>query len=359
MITEPPAKSTPPTDLNSQREAFYADLPQFGMGPLWAVLSQAMTAEPRVASVPYIWRWKDVRPRVLRSGELVTAEEAERRVLMLLNPAFPERSAITATLYAGIQLVLPGEVARTHHHTPNAIRFIVEGNGYTTVDGEKTAMEKGDFVTTPIWAWHQHGNESEGPIMWLDGLDMPLVLNLDAMFYEEYPDEIQPVSKPADDSAHRWGQNMRPMWQQPPADGIYSPVLNYRWRDTRAALHALRGDSASPFDGVILEYLNPTNGRPVLPTMSAYLQLLRSGEHTQAHRHVASTCYHVAEGGGYSIIAGERFDWEEGDTFVVPAWAWHEHASEQGEAVLFSFSDRPVLRAFGLEREQAHPAGRQ
>ncbi len=342
----------------AERQAFYADLQRFSMGPLWAVLGEALTPEPRVKSVPWLWRYADVRPRVLRAGELVSAEEAERRVLMLLNPGLAGKPAATATLYAGIQLILPGEVARTHHHTPAAIRFIIEGEGgYTAVSGEKGPMAKGDFLTTPNWTWHDHGNEGDEPVIWLDGLDIPLVTNLDAVFYEEFGEERQPITKPADDSLHRWGANLRPTWQTPP--GPYSPVLNYRWATSRAALHALRAAEASPFDGVIMEYQNPNTGGPVLPTMAAYLQLLRRGEHTQAHRHVASTVYHVAEGGGYSVIAGERFDWSEGDTFVVPAWAWHEHASEDGEAVLFSFSDRPVLRAFALDREERHPTGRQ
>ncbi len=359
-MTASPLETRVSPELTAQREAFYADLPQFSMQPLWAVLSEAMTAEPRVRSVPHLWRWQDVRPRVLRSGELVTAEEAERRVLMLLNPALPGQAAATATLYAGVQLVLPGEIARTHHHTPNAIRFILEGSAaYTTVDGERTHMEKGDFVTTPIWAWHQHGNESDKPMMWLDGLDMPLVLKLDAMFYEEYPDVEQPVKRPLDDSTYRFGQNMLPAWEQPATAKLYSPVLNYRWTTTRPALHSLRDDPGSPFDGIILEYTNPYTGLSVLPTMSAYLQLLRKGEHTRAHRHVASTVYNVAEGRGFSVIAGQRFDWEEGDTFVVPAWSWHEHASVGGEAVLFSFNDRPVLQAFGLEREQPLEGERQ
>jgi gentisate 1,2-dioxygenase len=343
-------------ELQRQRDAFYAEIGQHQVGALWNVLNALLTPEPRVQAVPYLWKWRDVRPRVLRSGELVTAEEAERRVLYFLNPALPpERSAVTNTLYAGIQLILPGEVARTHHHTPSAIRFIVEGEaGYTTVSGEKSVMQKGDFLTTPIWTWHDHGNEGSSPVMWLDGLDIPLVSNLDAVFYEEFQDatgtQVQPVSKPLDDSLARWGANMRPAWQRPSA--TYTPVLNYRWATSRAALHALREDKGSPFDGIILEYINPHTGGPALPTMSAYLQLLRAGEHTKAHRHVASTVYHVAEGGGFSVIAGQRFDWAEGDTFVVPAWAWHEHASQGGEAVLFSYSDRPVLEALGLERGQ-------
>ena len=361
MISEaPPAANVVTPELQAEREAFYTDLEQFSMGPLWAVLGDALTPEPRVKSVPVLWKWRDVRPRVLRSGELVTAEEAERRVLMLLNPGLKGKISATATLYAGIQLIMPGEVARTHHHTPSATRFIIEGEGgYTTVSGEKGSMSKGDYLTTPPWAWHDHGNEGNEPVMWLDGLDIPFVMNVDAVFFEEFPTETQPIGKPVDDSLRRWGSNLRPTWETPLGGGIYSPVLNYTWKTCRASLHALREDVGSPFDGIIMEYVNPYTGGPTLPTMAAYLQLLRRGEHTRAHRHVASTVYHVAEGGGYSIIADQRFDWEEGDTFVVPAWSWHEHASEAGEAVLFSFSDRPILKAFGLDREEALEKGHQ
>jgi gentisate 1,2-dioxygenase len=254
-------------------------------------------------------------------------------------------------------------VARTHHHTPSATRFIIEGEAaYTTVSGERTHMSKGDYVTTPNWTWHDHGNESDRPMMWLDGLDIPFVTELDAVFFEEFSwsggSEIQPVVKPLEDSAHRWGANLRPTYQS--HAGGFSPVLNYRWQTTRGALHALREDQGSAFNGVMLEYVNPHTGGPTLPTMAAYLQLLRKGEHTLAQRHTSSTVYHVAEGGGFSVIAGQRYDWEEGDTFVVPSWAWHELASAAGEeAVLFSFSDRPILESFGLYREQAHELGRQ
>lgn len=363
LAMEMPAEITPA--LQAQREAFYADLPENNMGALWNVLATALTREPVVRSRPALWRWKEARPRVMRAGELVTAAEAERRVLMLLNPGLPrDQIKAVGTLYAGLQLILPGEVARTHHHTPNAIRFIIEGEAaFTSVDGEKTLMGHGDFVTTPNWTWHDHGNRSASPMIWLDVLDLPFVTELDAIFFEEYfwnheGEEVRPVERDGDDSIARWGCNVRPTYMRAP-DG-YSPILNYRWETTRATLHALRGDQASPFDGVIVEYINPHTGGPTLPTMAAFLQLLRKSEHTRAHRHTTSTVYHVAEGGGYSVIDGERFDWEKGDTFVVPSWTWHEHASEGGEeAVLFSTSDRPILGSFGLYREEAHPKGCQ
>lgn len=342
--------------LQRERLAFYADLPNYQMAALWNVLEDALTPEPHIRSVPYLWKWAEVRPRVLRSGELVTAAEAERRVLYFLNPGLPpEQLKAVGTLYAGIQLILPGEIARTHHHTPSATRFIIEGElAYTTVSGERTLMKRGDYVTTPNWTWHDHGNESDQPMLWLDGLDLPLVTELDAVFFELFETktgtQVQPVERPMEDATHRWAKNMLPTYQR--HAGKFSPILNYRWDDCRASLQALREDRGSPYDGVLLEYINPVNGGPSLPTMSAYLQLLRSGERTKAHRHTASSVYHVAEGQGHSVIADARFDWVTGDTFVVPSWATHEHASDGGEAVLFSFSDRPVLESFDLYREQ-------
>lgn len=356
-----PREVTP--ELRAERAAFYAGLPRLQLGALWNVLDDALTPEPRTRSVPYLWRWKEVRPQVMRSGELVTAAEAERRVLYFLNPGLPpDELKAVGTLYAGVQLILPGEIARTHHHTPSATRFIIEGErAYTTVSGERTLMRRGDYVTTPNWTWHDHGNESNEPMLWLDGLDVPLVTELDAVFFELFETrtgaQVQPVEKPMEDSTQRWAKNMRPVYQR--HHGRFSPILNYRWEETRGALHALRDDTASPFDGVILEYTNPITGGPSLPTMSAYLQLLRKGERTHAHRHTASSVYHVAEGAGYSVIAGTRYEWEFGDTFVVPSWAWHEHAASGEEAVLFSFSDRPVLESFDLLREQALEAGHQ
>ena len=362
MITEakaPVAKGAAKPD-HAAREAFYKEISEFHMGALWTVLHDAMTSEPVVQTVPHVWKWSDVRPRALRAAELVTAEEAERRVLMLLNPATSPKLGATATLFAGVQIILPGEIARTHHHTPAAIRFVIEGDrAYTAVNGEKSYMEKGDYLTTPNWSWHDHGNESDRPVLWLDGLDLPFILGIDAMFFEYYPELKQPISKMADDSILRYGSNLKPTWETPVGKGVYSPLLNYKWKTTRAALHQLRDESGSPFDGIIMEYTNPYTGGPTLPTMSAYLQLLRKGERTKAHRHVSSTIYHVAEGGGSSVIRGKRYDWEEGDTFVVPAWSAHEHASVDGEAVLFSTSDRPILKAFDLEREQALEQGHQ
>ena len=334
---------------------FLAGLPQFDVAPLWKVLGQQLTPEPKSQARPYLWRWKDIRPQLLRAGELVSAAEAERRVLMLLNPGLECRVATTHTLFAGIQLILPGEVARTHRHTPGALRFIIEDEGaYTVVDGEKMTMAPGDFVLTPNWTWHDHGSESDGPVIWLDGLDLPLARMLEGIFFEPYAEESQPLAKPLNGSVASYGTSgLLPTWQR--STSAYSPLLKYAWTDARAALMRLGPEAASPFDGLRLEYVNPVTGGPSLPTMASFLQRLTPGLQTQAHRHSASAVYLAVEGHGRTTIEGKAYDWTPGDVFAVPTWFWHAHEnlSASADAILFSFTDAPVMKALDLYREQA------
>jgi gentisate 1,2-dioxygenase len=336
------------------------ELRQLWLKPLWLVLRDAFTAEPNTEIVPHIWKWSDVRPRILEAGRRISAEEAERRVLMYLNPGLDGRPGATQTLFSGIQLIMPGEIAPTHRHVPSALRLVVEGNGaYTTVSGEKTLMRPGDFVTTPNWAWHDHGNETDEPMMWLDGLDMPFVLALNAMFYEEfYPGnghEIQPVTKELDDSQGRYNRGFRP--HRDSFSGNYSPILNYRYAEVRETLALMdrSGEGVSEEEGAMLDYINPLTGGPTLPTIDAHAQLVHPGEHTRAVRDTASRLYHVLDGRGSSIIGGVRLDWEKGDTFCAPTWAWREHlvADDAETAVLFSFDDAPIQKPFSLYRRQA------
>ena len=116
---------------------------------------------------------------------LISAEEAERRVLMLVNPGLRDASQITQSLYAGLQLVMPGEITSSHRHSAAALRFVIEGEGaYTTVNGERVTMRPGDFILTPSWTHHDHGNPSSQPVVWLDGLDIRIVNIFDASFAE-------------------------------------------------------------------------------------------------------------------------------------------------------------------------------
>lgn len=231
----------------------------------------------------------------------------------------------------------------------------MEGGGaYTAVDGEKTIMYPGDLVLTPNWTWHDHGNESDRPIIWQDGLDVPLVTALDASFFEAHSGMQQEYTRPVNGSARAYGQGgLRPTWQKWTKQ--HSPMLNYTWRQTRETLHEMSGQSdGTPWDAIYMEYVNPYSGGPIMPTIGGNAQLLRPGEHTQAHRHTMEVVYQVVEGSGYSIINGLRFDWEKNDIFVIPKWAFHEHAnlSKTEAACLFSYSDGPVMQALGLYREE-------
>ena len=343
-------------------EAYYDSLPELDVAPLWKDLGNLLTKEPVVRAVPYLWRYRDVRPKLMEAGEVVTAEEAERRVLMLMNPGLSERpastrAAATNLLYAGLQLVLPGEIAGPHRHTPAALRFIVEGSGaYTTVDGERSLMEPGDMVLTPNWAVHDHGNETDEPMVWLDGLDLPLVNAVEATFSEDFGDEPQELTVPVDFTAHTLTTGRLNPPAQHAWDKLHSPVVNYPWKQTESTLRSAADDTdGTSTDGVIFEYTNPYTGGAVLPTMACFTQLLKPAAHTEAHRHTSSAVYHVARGSGHSIVNGEKIPWEEKDTFAVPGWATHEHANDSSdeEAILFSFTDEPVLRSLGLYREAA------
>jgi gentisate 1,2-dioxygenase len=334
---------------------YLASLPQYNVGPLWKVLKQALTPEPKSQARPYLWRWQELRPQLLRAGELVTAAEAERRVLMLLNPGLEGRVATTHTLYGGLQLILPGEIAATHRHTPNALRFIMEGEGaYTVVDGEKMTMSFGDFILTPNWTWHDHGSESAGPVVWLDGLDIPIVSLLEGIFFEPYRDEAQALTKPTNASVTDYGKGgLLPSWQR--AMSTHSPLLKYAWKDARETLLSVGADAVSPFDGAMLEYVNPVTGGPSLPTMASFLQRLKPGQKTDSHRHSASAVYLAVEGYGRTNIEGKFYEWSPGDVFALPTWCWHAHEnlSASEDAILFSFTDAPVMKALDLYRDQA------
>jgi gentisate 1,2-dioxygenase len=217
-------------------------------------------------------------------------------------------------------------------------------------------MFPGDLVLTPNWTWHDHANDTDAPMIWLDGLDTPLVRMLEAGFYEQYGEEAQPVGEGSDPSLAKYGVGgLRPAWEPVPT-ARYSPLWHYPLSQARVALERLAAEGVgSPFDGVILEYTHPLTGGPTMPTIACYIQLLQPGEHTQAHRQVCCTNYHVIEGSGYSLVGGRQLDWEDKDVFTVPTWTFHEHVNTGDRpAFLFSFTDAPVMKALDLYREEAH-----
>ena len=336
------------------RRAYYERILPLHLTPLWESLHALVPREPQTPCVPALWRYDDIRPLLMESAELITADEAVRRVLVLENPAIPGRSSITQSLYAGLQLIMPGEVAPSHRHVQSALRFIVDGKGaYTTVGGERTTMYPGDFIITPSWAWHDHGNEGiEGvsePVVWLDGLDIPMVRFFDAGFAENADAKVQHVARPEGHSLARFGHNMVPVRHD--HTSATSPIFNYPYSRSREALAQLQTQEApDAWLGHKLRYINPLTGGSPMPTIATNLQLLPRGFAGKTHRMTDGAVYSVVEGRGHADIGGQRFDFGPRDTFVVPSWAPLKLVAAD-DVVLFSFSDRPVQQAMGVLRE--------
>lgn len=334
-----------------ERQAFYGRIDKDNLIPLWEVLGALVPPTPATPCVPALWRYTDIRAYLMEAGKLVTAREAERRVLVLENPGLRGASSITHTLYAGLQLILPGEVAPSHRHTQSALRFVVEGTGaYTAVDGERATMHPGDFIITPSWTFHDHGNAGNEPVIWLDGLDIPIVAFFDAGFAERYPQEVQPVTKPEGDALARYGANMLPLEYTPVSRT--TPIFSYPYARSRAALEELRRNSSiHPCHGIKTQYVNPATGGYPIPTIAAFIQLLPKGFVGKPYRSTDGTVYSVVEGKGRTRIGERTFEWGPKDIFVVPSWSKVFHETQQ-DAVLFSYSDRPVQKALGLWREE-------
>jgi gentisate 1,2-dioxygenase len=348
---------TPAADGDEVR---YAALTTLDLAPLWECQKNLFPREPSKRAVPFLWHYGDIRPQLLYFGGALSMDKAERRVLMLINPGLREQAATAANIYAGFQLILPGETARAHRHNSNAFRFIVEGRGAsTTVDGEKTTMRCGDLLLTPGWAWHDHIHEGEGPMIWLDGLDFPLINALGVQFFELFPERAQPRSRTVDRASRLYAHaRLNPVISGATraGEGEASPMTNYPWERTEAALRAIGFDiEGADRTGVVLDYVNPRNGGPVLPTMNCRIVQLPPGFDGASQRRTASEIVHVVRGSGTTIIDGRRFDWKAHDTLAVPLWSTYRHlnASDSEDAVLFTYSDAPVLHALGLYREDA------
>ncbi|CAN5221725.1 gentisate 1,2-dioxygenase [soil metagenome] len=346
--------AAPPGVITDERADFYRRIRGLSLKPLWEELHALVPREPASPCVPALWRYSEIRPFLMESAALITAEEAVRRVLILENPGLAGRSSITQSLYAGLQLIMPGEVAPSHRHVQSALRFIVDGRGaYTTVGGERTMMFPGDFIITPSWDWHDHGNEGlagdSEPVVWLDGLDIPLVRFFDAGFAENDTDRKQTVSRVEGSSFARFGHNMVPVRHS--HTSATSPIFNYPYARSREALDQLRRSEApDDWQGHKLAYVNPLTGGSPMPTMATFLQLIPKGFRGKRSRSTDGAIYSVVEGQGTVEIGDARFAVGPQDTFVVPSWM-PVRFSAAADLVLFSFSDRPVQQAVGILRE--------
>lgn len=340
-------------EQHAQLDLLYAEMETENLAPLWKSLAELVTPVPASPARMHRWHYAAAREYLMRAGDLITAEQAERRVLVLENPGLPGQSAIVPSLYAGLQLILPGEIAPCHRHSQAALRFVMEGEGgFTTVDGERAIMRRFDLILTPGWQWHDHGNPTDEPMIWLDGLDVPTVRLFDASFAEYYDSAVQEELVPPGDTLARYGHNMRPMRgsaadRRPAAQ----PLFQYPYDNWRPALTALAGSAdIDPHFGYALEFLNPADGGPVMPTIAAHVRFLPAGFTSRARRSTEGSVFVVVEGSGRAIIEGEEIALQERDVFVVPAW--RELIIEaESDLVIFGFSDKASQEKLGLFRE--------
>jgi gentisate 1,2-dioxygenase len=344
MALENPATS----EATSKLEDYSRNIAALNAKPLW---ERSSRMAPGTTAIPAIWRYKDMRPQLLRAAELISTQQAERRVLMLENPGLPGTGYITSSLYSGMQIILPGEVAGAHRHASNAMRFIIEGVGaYSTVEGERVPMYPGDFVLTPYWCWHDHGHAGREPVIWLDALDNPFAQFFGTMFRESCPHEKQALSLTAGHTEARYGAGLLPVEYR--GTKLASPLLTYPYDRTREALDKLAKDGPlHPSHGIRMRYANPTTGGNVFPTISVYVTWLPKGFAGHSYRSTESAIFCGVEGRGRVIAGDVEFSFEPHDVFTVPSWIPHRIEAED-ECVLFSYSDRGPQETLGLFREE-------
>ncbi len=321
-----------------------------GVAPLWPMMRNLLPhGQPKPVTRSALFKFSDIRPLLLRAGELTPVEKAERRVLVLADPGRGVGSMqATSSIYIGLQLLLPGEAAPAHRHTPSAARIIVEGKGgYTVVDGEKLPMNDGDLVLTPGGEWHDHGHEGDEPVIWLDALDLPLFVYLEGSYAEEEPLQAQ-RNRPDASQVEYLSAGLVPSRRR--QTGKPYPLMRFPWERTEASLRELAKYCGS--EAVEVDFVNPETGLDVLPTMGFTAMMLRLGDLDCPPLRSSSAVFHVVKGTGRSRINGEWREWGAKDTFTAPVFAEIDHEPIGDEAFLVRVHDRPLQEKLGYYEER-------
>jgi gentisate 1,2-dioxygenase len=363
------------TELNAPAQrAWFSDTGgETGAGELAA---GGRVARNQVKARPHRWRWKDYSGFLQRVGEIASRadvspiEFADRQSILLTNPGLGGRLQVTNTMRCAISIYNPGDVAPAHIHSANASRTILsDKGGYTNVEGERCEARRGDLILTPNGTWHDHGNDSSDPVVWIDMLDWPLLEVLDLAWVDmEYPgagpdsnSKIQKTLYTDGHSTRLYGNGgLKPAFvsHQRGWGHQATPMVHYRGADVRAALHAVRGEKGDPYEGIVMDFVNPVTGHPVFTTMNYAAQLLRPGEETLAKRETCNTFAVVLEGEGFTEVGGQRFDWQENDIVVIPNFLWRRHVNTGSrDAVLYTVSDKALMKNIGQYRAQGKTGG--
>ncbi|KAJ5787280.1 Cupin 2 conserved barrel [Penicillium paradoxum] len=316
--------STQVETIADTEEQLLADLEASKTLPLWKQMARLNPAAPNPTTIPNVWKYSAIRPNLERAGKLVPAEQAERRVLMLTNPA-RDAPFTTDTLYAGLQLVMRNETARAHRHTAFAMRFIIEGQGgFTAVHGRRIKMQRGDVILTPTWNYHDHGKDGSGPMVWLDGLDLPNFRHFPVHFVEHFD---------------------KPRYPAEDVDSTTSPLV-FPWVTMKEKLDGVAGDWVSK------RYLKD-DGYEVSRVLGGCAERISAAKASPSRRETTSAVYHVITGKGRSTIGDKEYSWEQGDTFCIPAWYKYQHFADAEESVyLYRFDDKPMIDALGFYRSE-------
>lgn len=327
---------------------YVQDLRDLNLVPLWPSLRGVLPPKiPTRQTKPTHWPYKTIKPLLLKAGELTPIEKAERRVLVLANPGHGlEKMQASAAMYLGMQLLMPGEWAPSHRHTPNAVRMIVEGEGaYTTVDGEKCPMSRGDLILTPTGLWHEHGHDGTEPVIWLDVLDLPLVYYMEASYHIN--GERQKVVLGRGDKQYaRGGVLPTPVFER--SKRAY-PMLRYAWTDAKAALEAMAADNPA-LDAVQITYVNPETGADAENILGFYALMLRPGQTLRLPARSPAQVFHIIEGSVEVKIMDSTFTLVEADTCCAPGYeaVTLKNLSANQPAFLFIADESPLHRKLGV-----------
>jgi gentisate 1,2-dioxygenase len=339
--------------LSELPSAYRAALEEQNLVPLWPSLRAVLPPNiPTRNTRATVWHYRNIRPLLMQAGALTPIEKAERRVLVLANPGHGlERMQASPAIYLGMQLLLPGESAPSHRHTPNAVRMIVEGDGaYTTVDGEKLAMRRGDLILTPTGMWHEHGHDGHEPVIWLDVLDLPLMYYLEVSYHIN--GERQAIkSEPTVAPAARAGLLPTPGFAR---TGARYPMLRYAWSDARAALQQLASTQQAD-QAALLTYINPETGEDAQNVLGYYALMLRPGQILQLAAQSPARVFHAIEGNAQVSLPDHRFDLDEADTCCAPGYVavGLRNPSDTAPAFLFMADETPLHRKLGVFETRA------
>jgi len=337
--------STTAANEAKDREQLHKKFAEMGLRGYWQMRHETERMQPK------LWRWKEIYPVLMETTEVIRiGPDAFRRNVGLQTGS--------NTLSMRFQIVLPGETAAALRHANTALRFVVKGSGaYTTSNGEPMVMELGDLLIQPNWVWHDHVNNSKEPIIWIDALDAGVVSFLDASgFREEWAEgKQQPLTKTNGASRRLYGPARQPKVEYNGAAGV---PYHYKWGEALQALKELADQGIDdPYDGLFIEYKNPVDGGHTFLTRTCHIQMLQPRQETRFHRHTGTVLYHTVQGRGVTIVdknSPVEMQWDEHDSFSLPAWRWHAHKnlSQTEPAILFSVTDRPLLKMTGLDREE-------